>query len=78
MAEVKLYGEQAAARAGVGLSTWRNYTAPVARRGGRRLGPPPDGVDIEAGHARPYWYPHTIDDWMARRPGRGARTDLRR
>ncbi|MDJ0464999.1 MarR family transcriptional regulator [Streptomyces sp. H27-C3] len=26
---------------------------------------------------RPRWYPATITTWMANRPGRGARTDLK-
>ncbi|PZT71518.1 helix-turn-helix transcriptional regulator [Streptomyces sp. AC1-42T] len=26
---------------------------------------------------RPRWYPTTITEWMASRPGRGTRTDLR-
>jgi len=73
----KLYNDEAAARAGVSPSAWRDYTTPSKRRGGRLLGPPRDGTDIEGGHARPYWYPETIDAWKASRPGRGARTDLR-
>ena len=33
--------------------------------------PAPDGYDIEAGHARPYWYSATVKAWIPTRPGRG-------
>lgn len=71
---VKLYNVEAAAHAGVAVSTWRDYCNP---RGGKpRRGPAPDGVDVEKGHARPWWKPETVDAWKASRPGQGARTDL--
>jgi hypothetical protein len=55
--------------------------AEVARRIGVTPGalsryklPPPDATigDVRG------WFPATIDAWNAARPGRGARTDLRR
>jgi hypothetical protein len=65
----KLYAEQAADRAGVAASTWRDY---CSSRGGRPpRGPAEDGTDIEGGHARPWWYPETVDAWLAARPGQG-------
>lgn len=74
MDEQKLYGEQAATRAGVAFATWRRYCSTA--NGRKRVAPPHDGIDLEAGHVRPYWHPATIDAWKADRPGRGARTDL--
>ena len=39
-----------------------------------RIGMPErDGVDLDRGHARPYWWPETADAWMASRPGKGWR-----
>lgn len=35
--------------------------------------PAPDGVDVDRGHARPWWTAATIREWQARRPGRGRR-----
>lgn len=68
MAE-KLYHEQAAAHVGLKASVWRDY---CSSRGGRPpRGPTPDGTDVENGHARPYWYAPTLDDWKASRPGQG-------
>jgi hypothetical protein len=67
---VKLYGEQAAARAHVAFATWRRYCSESPGR--RRQAPEPDGTDVDRGHARPYWYPQTIDAWLADRPGRGV------
>jgi hypothetical protein len=65
----KLHHADAAAHVGVRPSTWRDYHAD-----GRT--PPPDGEDRDRGHIRPWWWPETLDQW--KRPGRGARTDLKR
>lgn len=40
---------------------------------GRAKLPPPDGVDIESGHARPWWKPQTARAWLRARPGKGWR-----
>ena len=59
-----------AARAGLATSTICSYM----RKG---LTPPADVViSTPAGPLRG-WSPETIDAWLASRPGRGARTDLR-
>jgi len=69
---------QAAERAGVTPATWRKYVA-IAKRereAGRdrpNLLPAPDGHHDKR---TPWWYEATVDGWMARRPGPGARTDL--
>lgn len=65
----KLYADEAAARAGVRPSTWRDYCS--ARNGKAPRGPEPDGTDIEGGHARPWWRPETVDAWLENRPGQG-------
>jgi hypothetical protein len=39
--------------------------------------PPPD-VEVGTVNRVRGWLPATIDAWQAQRPGRGARTDLRR
>lgn len=70
----RLSTRDAAARAGVGRSTWRDYTTPKATRGGRLIGPAPDGHEEISGY--PYWYEATVDTWRANRPGQGTRTDL--
>ncbi len=70
----KLYGAEAAARAGMAASTWRDYTS--SRNGRPPRGPAPDGVDHDRGHARPWWRAETVDAWIASRPGQGTRTDL--
>ena len=49
-------------------STWRAYVH-------RGHAPKPDGWYDKR---TPWWWESTIDEWMANRPGRGARTDLRR
>lgn len=67
--EPKLYTRQAAERAGVQPSTWRAYCSP--RDGRPPRGPKPDGTDVRDGHAMPYWYPSTVDAWLAGRPGQG-------
>lgn len=60
-----------AARTGLAVATIRSYM----RKG---LIPPADIViSTPAGPLRG-WAPETIDAWMASRPGRGARTDLRK
>ena len=60
-----------AARAGLAVATIRSYM----RKG---LIPPADVViSTPAGPLRG-WAPETIDAGMASRPGRGARTDLRK
>lgn len=58
----------AAALAGVRIGTWRAYVW-------RNQAPPPDGKDEVFG--RLYWLRETVECWLAERPGRGARTDLR-
>lgn len=70
----RLYNDEAAARAHVEPATWRRYCS--ARPGKPPIGPKRDGVTNDKGHARPYWYPGTIDNWLAGRAGQGARTDL--
>jgi hypothetical protein len=72
----KLYNDEAAVLADVQAGTWRDYTTPSKRRSGRLIGPAPDGVEIDRGHARPWWHRATVLQWKANRPGRGARTDL--
>lgn len=57
----RLTAAQAAARAGVGAGTWRAY---VAR----------DQAPASTGDG---WLSSEVDEWIARRPGRGSRTDLR-
>lgn len=69
---VWLTAAQAAGRAGVAEDTWRSYVSRRAPRGnpaplhGRRN--PETGVQE--------WAAAEVDEWIARRPGRGARTDL--
>lgn len=60
-----------AQRIGIAYSTIRNYQRD------KRL-PPPDAI-IGEGNSTTYgWLPETIDTWQINRPGRGARTDLRK
>jgi hypothetical protein len=71
LAMEKLYAGEAAERAGIARSTWTTYAS-------RRLPlsnpvPEPSGTDIEGGHARPWWTPKVVDEWRARRPGKGGR-----
>lgn len=61
----KLTTAQAAARAGVQPGTWRDYVA-------KGRAPKRDG---EHDARTPWWYPATVDAWLADRPGQGARTD---
>ena len=74
----KLYTEDVAARLTIKPSTWRDYYSDGRTPGAVETGPSrrdghprrADGVDLDRGHARPYWYPSTLDGWE--RPGRGA------
>jgi hypothetical protein len=58
----KLTGPQAAARAGVTPSRWRTLTNPIADRGGRIYGPPPDGYTDPCGC--PWWWDATVDTYI--------------
>lgn len=69
MAE-KLYHQDAAEHVGLKVSMWRDYAS--SRAGKPPRAPKPDGVDVEHGHARPYWYASTLDAWKASRPGPGV------
>lgn len=60
-----------AVRAGLATATIRSYM----RKG---LTPPADVVITTPAGPLRGWAPETIDAWMASRPGRGARTDLRK
>jgi hypothetical protein len=40
--------------------------------------PPPDGTDLDAGHARPWWWESTAQAWLAARPGKAWRRGVRR
>jgi hypothetical protein len=63
-----IVGNAAAAEyAGVAVSTWRAY---VAR--GEAPEPEPERV-IAGGHALPQWQRKRLDEWLARRPGKGGR-----
>lgn len=63
-----LDAESAAARARVKRGTWTSYVA-------RGQAPRPDERDLRTGSPR--WRESTVDEWLAARPGQGARTDLR-
>jgi hypothetical protein len=76
MADRKLYSEAVAEKLRIAPSTWRGYCTEAPGR--KRHAPPPDGTDVEKGHARPWWWESTIDAWKEIRPGRGHRTDLER
>lgn len=65
MAEKKLYRADLAELIGVKVDSLNKLKLPER-----------DGTDIESGKARPYWWLSTAQAWNARRPGRGARTDL--
>ncbi|SPT53500.1 Uncharacterised protein [Actinomyces bovis] len=60
-----------AERAGISRNTASSYAA------GGYL-PPPDALIIEGAREVRGWLPSTVDQWLASRPGRGARTDLRK
>lgn len=64
--EEKLYREDLAALAGIKPDSLNRLKLP-----------PRDGTDTTGGHARPWWYRSTAEEWIANRPGPGARTDLR-
>jgi predicted DNA-binding transcriptional regulator AlpA len=61
----RLTAKEAAALAGVAVSTWDAYLT-------RGYAPEPDGW---FGDQR-WWLRSTVEEWKANRPGRGARTDL--
>lgn len=61
----RLTTKEAAALAGVAVSTWDSYLT-------RGYAPDPDGW---FGNQR-YWLRSTVEAWKANRPGRGKRTDL--
>lgn len=63
---LKLYLEDFADFAGLSVHTVGAYH----RRGAARF-PEPDGIDIEYGHARPWWRESTAREWMNSRPGSG-------
>lgn len=60
-----------AERVGLSTNTLSSYTA-------KGLVPAPDVLVGLGDRAVRGWRAETIDEWMARRPGRGARTDLKR
>lgn len=65
-----LTGEHAARRVGIAAATWRSYVA-------RGYAPKPDVPDLNAptNRANPRWLTSTVDQYIATRPGQGARTD---
>lgn len=65
----------AAAYVGIGEKTWSAY---VTRKNGRQHAPQPHRREISGGHALPVWTKTALDEWKAGRPGRGARTELRK
>ena len=67
MAKRKLYRADLAELIGVKVDSLNKLKLPER-----------DGTDIEHGKARPYWLLNTAREWVANRPGRGARTDLPR
>lgn len=60
-----------AARVGISAGTLNGYRA-------KGLTPEPDVMIGLGDRAVRGWTVETIDEWMAARPGRGARTDLKR
>jgi hypothetical protein len=64
---VWLSAREAAERAGVREKTWTAYVT-------RGQAPGPGRRNPETGKAE--WLPGVVDEWMAARPGPGARTDL--
>lgn len=40
--------------------------------------PPPDVLIGTEGRRTAGWLPETVEEWAANRPGRGARTDLKK
>lgn len=73
---IKMYADAVAARLGIPVGSFYGYYR--AAPGRTQLFPGPDGYDVDRGHARPFWYPETVERGIAARPGPGARTDLRR
>lgn len=61
----RLTTKEAAALAGVAVSTWDAYVT-------RGYAPPADG---RFGKQR-YWLRSTVEQWKTKRAGQGARTDL--
>lgn len=66
-----LTAAQAAARAGISLSTWSAYRL----RGHPRGNPVPGWERRDPDTGVMQWRASTVEAWIARRPGRGARTD---
>jgi hypothetical protein len=66
--EERLYAADVADMLGIALSTWYAYRARRQPEGNPV--PPPDGVDVVDGHARPWWRYPTIKAWEQRRPSR--------
>lgn len=62
---VVLLGEQARERAGLTEPTWSSWRT----RGWPRGNPVPD-PDGWIDRRTPVWWPETIDEWVARRPGK--------
>ena len=62
----KLYLDDFADLLGLKSATLAAYRS----RGDARF-PEPDGIDVEQGHARPWWSPKTAKAWVANRPGSG-------
>ena len=71
MAHEYLGAADFAARAGLATETIRSYM----RKG---LTPPADVIITTPSGQLRGWSTDTIDAWLASRPGRGARTDLRK
>lgn len=68
----KLYTEDVATLLGVSPQTVRTYKAPG--RGPKvNAFPAPDGVDIECGHARPWWFESRVRAWDEARTGSPGR-----
>ena len=65
MTERKLYRVDLAELAGIKVDSLNRLRLPERA-----------GTDIEDGKARPFWYLSTAQEWLANRPGQGARTDL--
>lgn len=61
MADRKLYRDDLAELAGIRPDSLQRAKPPA-----------PDGHDLDAGHARPWWRESTARAWLAARPGRGA------
>jgi hypothetical protein len=62
MPDRKLYRQDLAALAGIKPDSLNRLKKPA-----------PDGHDIEAGHARPWWWESTARAWLDSRPGKGWR-----